>query len=51
MERQIRAQYTVDYKAQAVSLAETLRPTKAAKKLEIPVKTLAYRVRREVVPR
>ena len=30
MERQIRAQYTADDKAQAVSLAETLGPTKAA---------------------
>ena len=45
MERQIRAQYTVDDKAQAVSLAETLGPTKAARKLEIPVKTLANWVR------
>ena len=45
MERQIRAQYTVDYKAQAVSLAETLGLTKAARKLEIPVKTLANWVR------
>ena len=46
MERQIRAQYTADHKAQAVSLAETLGPTKAACKLAIPVKTLANGIRR-----
>ena len=45
MERQIRAQYTADYKAQAVSLAETLGPTKTARKLAIPLKTLANGVR------
>ena len=45
-ERQIRAQYTADDKAQVVSLAETLGPTKAARKLEIPVKTLANGIRR-----
>ena len=45
-ERRIRAQYTVDDKAQVVSLAETLGPTKAARKLEIPVKTLANGIRR-----
>lgn len=41
MERQVCAQYTADYRAQAVSLAETLRETKAARKLGISVKTLA----------
>ena len=45
MERQIRIQYTADDKAQAVSLAETLGPTKAARKLEIPVKTLTNGIR------
>ena len=40
MERQVRAQYTADYKTQAVSLAETLVATKAARKLGISVKTL-----------
>ena len=40
MERQVRAQYTADYKTQAVSLAETLGATKAARKLGISVKTL-----------
>ena len=46
MERQIRAQYTADDKAQAVPLAETLGPTETARKLEIPVKTLANGIRR-----
>jgi transposase len=45
MERQIRAQYTADYKAQAVSLAQTLGATKAARKLGISVKTLANWIR------
>ena len=40
MERLIRAQYTADYKTQAVSLAQTLGTTKAARKLGISVKTL-----------
>ncbi|EQD55865.1 Transposase IS3/IS911, partial [mine drainage metagenome] len=45
MERQIRGQYTADYKAQAVSLAETLGAAKAARKLGISVKTLANWIR------
>lgn len=45
MERQVRAQYTVDYKAQAVSLAQMLGATKAARKLGISVKTLANWIR------
>jgi len=45
MERQIRAQYTADYKAQAVSLAQTLGATKAARKLGISVKTLENWIR------
>ena len=45
MERQVRAQYTADYKAQAVSLAETLGAAKAARKLGISVKTLANWIR------
>ncbi|MBW8077373.1 MAG: transposase [Gallionella sp.] len=40
MERQVRAQYTADYKAQVVSLAESLGAAKAARKLRISVKTL-----------
>ena len=45
MERRVRAQYTADYKAQAVSLAETLGAAKAARKLGISVKTLANWIR------
>ena len=45
MERQVRGQYTADCKAQAVSLAETLGATRAARKLGISVKTLANWVR------
>ena len=45
MERQVRAQYNADYKAQAVSLAETLGATRAARKLGISVKTLANWIR------
>ena len=45
MERQVRAQYTADYKAQAVSLAESLGAAKAARKLGISVKTLAKWIR------
>lgn len=45
MERRSRAQYTADYKAQAVSLAESLGATKAARKLGISVKTLANWIR------
>ena len=45
MERQVRGQYTADYKAQAVSLAETLGATKAARKLSISVKTLENWIR------
>ena len=45
MERQVRAQYTADYKAQAVSLAESLGAAKAARKLGISIKTLANWIR------
>ena len=45
MERQVRAQYTADYKAQAVSLAESLGAAKAARKQGISVKTLANWIR------
>ena len=45
MERQVRAQYTADYKAQAVSLAESLGAAKADRKLGISVKTLANWIR------
>ncbi len=45
MERQVRGQYTADYKAQAVSLAQTLGATRAARKLGISVKTLANWIR------
>ena len=45
MERQVRAQYTADYKAQAVSLAESIGTAKAARKLGISVKTLANWIR------
>ena len=45
MERQVRAQYTADYKAQAVSLAESLGAAKAARKLGISVKTLTNWIR------
>lgn len=41
MERQIRRQYTADYKAQAVSLSESLGAAGAARKLGISAKTLA----------
>jgi transposase len=45
MERQVDAQYTADYKAQAVSSAESLGAAKAARKLGISVKTLANWIR------
>ncbi len=45
MERQVRAQYTADYKGQAVSLAESLGAAKAARKLGISIKTLANWIR------
>ena len=45
MERQVRGQYTADYKAQAVSLAQTLGATRAARKLGISVKTLPNWIR------
>jgi transposase len=45
MERQVRAQYGADYKAQAVSLAESLGAAKAARKMGISVKTLANWIR------
>ena len=45
MERQVRAQYTADYKAQAVSWAETLGAAKATRTLDISVKTLANWIR------
>ena len=41
MERQSRRQYTADFKAQAVSLAESLGAAGAARKLGISSKTLA----------
>jgi transposase len=41
MERQSRRQYTADFKAQAVSLAESLGAAGAARKLGISPKTLA----------
>ena len=45
MERQVRAQYTADYKAQTVSLAERLGAAKAARKLGISVKKLTNWIR------
>ena len=45
MERQVRGQYTADYKAQAVSLAQSLGAARAARKLGISVKTLANWIR------
>lgn len=48
MERQSRRQYTDEYKAQAVSLADSLGLAGAARKLGISAKTLANWVR---VPR
>ena len=45
MERQVRARYTADYKAQAVSLAESLEAARAARKLGISVKQLANWIR------
>jgi transposase len=45
MERQSRRQYTADYKAQAVSLADSLGAAGAARKLGISVKTLANWIR------
>src|ERR1019366_1739490 len=45
MEKRIRRQYTADYKAQAVSLADSLGAAEAARKLAISVKTLANWVR------
>jgi transposase len=45
MERQFRGQYTADYKAQVVSLAETLGATKVALKLCFSVKTLENWIR------
>jgi transposase len=40
MQRIPRRQYTEDFKAQAVALAESIGPTKAARQLEVSVKTL-----------
>lgn len=45
MEHQSRRQYTADYKAQAVSLADSLGAAGAARKLGISVKTLANWIR------
>ena len=45
MEPKIRRQYTADYKAQAVSLVESLGVAGAARKLGISPKTLANWVR------
>ena len=41
MQRIPRRQFTDDFKAQAVTLAETIGPAKAARQLDISVKTLA----------
>lgn len=40
-ERIPRRQYTDDFKAQAVALSESIGRTKAARQLDIPVKSLA----------
>ena len=41
MQRIPRRQFTDDFKAQAVTLAESVGPAKAARQLDISVKTLA----------
>lgn len=41
MQRIPRRQYTADFKAQAVSLAEPIGPAKTARQLDVSVKTLA----------
>lgn len=41
MQRIPRRQYTDDFKAQAIALAESIGPAKAARQLDISVKTLA----------
>lgn len=41
MQRVIRRRYTDDFKAQAVSLAQSIGPSNAARQLDISVKTLA----------
>lgn len=41
MQRIPRRQYTDDFKAQAVALGESIGPAKAARQLDISVKTLA----------
>ena len=41
MQRIPRRQYTDDFKAQAVALAESIGPAKAARQLDMSVKTLA----------
>ena len=41
MQRIPRRQFTDDFKAQAVTLAESIGPAKAARQLDISVKTLA----------
>ena len=41
MPRIPRHQYTDDFKAQAVALAESIGPAKAARQLDMSVKTLA----------
>lgn len=45
MQRQSRGQYTAEYKAQGVLLAESLGAAGAARKLGISVKTLANWIR------
>ena len=45
METRVRRQYTDDFKAQAVSLADSLGTTGAARKLGISMKSLANWVR------
>jgi transposase len=40
MQRIPRRRYTDDYKAQAVALAESIGPAKAARQLDVSVKTL-----------
>jgi transposase len=41
MQRILRRRYTDDFKAQAVALAESIGPAKAARQLDMSVKTLA----------
>ena len=41
MQRIPRRQYTDDFKAQAIALAESIGPAKAARQIDVSVKTLA----------